>query len=173
MFATGECRWLKTGFPGQPGRPIVVMGSEMRLCRSLTAFHAWKPPKARIQYRANALPSKLARQGSAAQFLLSFHSIVQCSWPRQLFLGWHCDSGSQSDTESGCKWERDTRRASSAFARPDGRVLGDGCRFSHPPFLSCHKKTCTSVFNALTAREFDPPSIDRRSAVTRDSGSAV
>ena len=115
MFATGECRWLNTGFPGQPGRPLVVMGSEMRLCRSLTASHAWKPPEARIQYRANALPSKLARQGSAAQFLLSFHSIVQCSWPRQLFLGWHCNSGSQSDTESGCKWERDTRRAKFWF----------------------------------------------------------
>ena len=80
------------------------------------------------------------RQGPPALLFVRFHSIVSCSWPSQLFLGWHCDPCSQSDIESGSKLERDTHRASSAFARPAGRVLGHGCQFSSPQLnFSSHK----------------------------------
>ena len=129
MFATGECRWLKTGFPGQPGRPLVVMWSEVRLCRSLTAFHAWKPPEARIQYRANAIwpKSRTAGPGRPVFRCCSFDCLMFTAPPA--FLGLAFRSWLECDKMPGKAEMISARARSASLARPDGRVLGHGCPF--------------------------------------------
>ena len=113
------------------------------------------------------------RQGPPALLFVRFYSMVSCSWPSQLFLGWHCDPGSQSDIEMGSKLEMSKHRASSAFARPAGRVLGHGCQFSSPlaPFLVTQRSGSPCLIRRPPWNSIRRP-INQRSAVTRDSGSA-
>ena len=105
-------------------------------------------------------------------FFVRFHSIVSCSWPSQLFLGWHCDPGSQSEIESGSKLERDKHRASFAFARPAGRESGTVANSLVPaPFLVTQISGSPCSIRRPRWNSICPP-IDQRSAVTRNSGSA-
>ena len=122
------------------------MQSEMRLCRFLTAFHAWKPPKLESKIVRIRFGQCRAQQGPAALFFERVCSIVYCSLPRQLFSGWHCDPGSQSDNGILCYIGNDSDGARSAsLARPDGRVLGDRRRLSFPLFSLSHKDQTVHV----------------------------
>ena len=98
-----------------------------------------------------------AQPGPAARFLERFHSIVSFSWPSQLFLGWHCDPGSQSDKESGCIMGEGSAPGEFCFCPPCGASTRARLPNLPSPLLFLSQKTWKSVFNALTAMEFDSP----------------
>ena len=128
-----------------------VMRSEMRLCRFLTAFHAWKPPKLEFRIVRMRFGQSRAQQGPAALFFERVCSIVYCLLPRQLFLGWHCDPGSQSDFGILCNIGNDSDGARSASGPPCGASSWGPASIFLPIVFSVTQRPDWSASNVLTA----------------------
>ena len=66
--------------------------------------------------------------------------MVFCSPPRQLFSGWHCDPGLQSDNGTPCHIGNESARARFAFGPPCGASSrGRALIFLFPLFSMSHK----------------------------------
>jgi hypothetical protein len=109
--------------------------------------------KTRIQFCANAIlpKSRTAGPGRPVSCSCLFDGI--CSPPHQLFSGWHCDPGSQSDNGRHAKLEISQRppARSICFGPPCGaRSRGPARRF-FPPHVFYVTRPDWSAFNVSTA----------------------
>ena len=94
-----------------------------------------------------------AQPGPAARFFEIVCSMVLCSPPHQLFSGWHCDPGSQSDNGRHAELEISQRppARSICFGPPCGaRSRGPARRFFHPHVFYVTRPDW-SAFNVSTA----------------------
>ena len=94
-----------------------------------------------------------AQPGPAAWFLVLVCSMVLCSPPHQLFSGWHCDPGSQSDNGRHAELEISQRppARSICFGPPCGARSRGPARRVFPPHVFYVTRPDWSAFNVSTA----------------------
>ena len=118
------------------------MRSEMRLCRFLTAFHAWEPPVTRIQNCANAIWPKSCTAGPGRPVFSSvFVRLFTAHCPASFFRAGIAILARKVTLEFCAILEMTQTARDLLLARPAGRVLGDRRRLSCPHCFLCHTKT--------------------------------